>query len=479
MVAIILASVIFGLLAWQPQESSLKSSSNDIVFGGGTNQNLASAYRAGVDDAGRTDIAKIYDFFEIDSIALAAAQASDISPKSSNYFWMISRTQTDSTSQQIPIKIDDLTTLYMQPLRLRISPATKKVATWRLTNPNGQRFWIAQESGNIIIKNAQLNYLDVQLDVWMDYLNPQTSELKNNDQINYLIGFRNSGPGQTSSTRLSLLLPRGVEPVSSSMPFDFVDGSMIWPIANQAKNPLGLLGASDWYNKIELSLKFTSDFEAESAFCPRVTIDAQNASLAYSDPKALCLQLGEVPVSQAIDASRLIINQTLTRPNNQALVFTTSLTNLGSEEISDYQPPAESIGDVLDYAKLVDAGQATFDQATSSVVWPKINLDGNQTISNLTTFELISPPPSTPISNSDYQSYDSTLTKAYADNVDSLSFDQPLSKYLEAVALEPQPSSLSTNLLFSLGLSVVAAYFYFRARLISKQMQLLRKEFHG
>lgn len=138
----------------------------------------------------------------------------------------------------------------------------------------------------------------------------------------------------------------------------------------------------------------------------------------------------------------------------------------------------EKLDDVLEYAKLIDNGNGTFNNETKTLSWPSVKLEPGQKQSRVFVVQLAETIPATPQGTSDKTSYDCIMTNTFGNTVD-INVDCPTPKQVEQVVSELPTTGPTENMIFAGGVLAVVAYFYARSRQIKKEVRLIRRDLNA
>lgn len=169
-------------------------------------------------------------------------------------------------------------------------------------------------------------------------------------------------------------------------------------------------------------------------------------------------------------------NGTKANPGD-SIEYTLSVKNRG-KTIHKAFVIEENMDDVLEYADIIDANGATFSESpVKMLTWSPVDIRPNETISRTVLVKIKSPLPSTPASTSDPLSYDLKMVNVYGDTVQIELPNNPVKTVEQTVNSLP-----STGPGLSIGITttvlVLATYFFFRSRLMNKELGLVRQQFN-
>ncbi|SRR6266702_541046 len=137
----------------------------------------------------------------------------------------------------------------------------------------------------------------------------------------------------------------------------------------------------------------------------------------------------------------------------------------------------ELIGDLLEYATVIDAGGGTLDQTVKSITWGTVELDANQTDTRSFVIQLNNSFVATPQATDNSHSYDCVLTSIYGNTL-NISLSCPVGKQVEGTIKQLPETGVGTNATFSLIVIIVVTYLYARSRQMNREMRIIRREFN-
>lgn len=187
-----------------------------------------------------------------------------------------------------------------------------------------------------------------------------------------------------------------------------------------------------------------------------------------------CLELHK----KARNITQQIENANGTKANaGDSIEYTLSVTNR-SKEVRKGFVVEENMEDVLEYADIIDASGATFTETPIKMLtWQPVDIKPNETINRTILVKIKSDIPATPASTSDPLSHDMKLVNVYGDTVEIELPPNPVKTVEQAVTSLPS-TGLGANMIISTVLIMCATYFYFRSRLMVKEVGLVRNQFN-
>ncbi|HEU5187706.1 MAG TPA: hypothetical protein VFT87_04335 [Candidatus Saccharimonadales bacterium] len=156
--------------------------------------------------------------------------------------------------------------------------------------------------------------------------------------------------------------------------------------------------------------------------------------------------------------------------------FTIYTTNTGSNAITTLIE--EDLGDVLEYARLIDAGGGSFNEETKILSWGQVPIAGQQTEKWRFTIQVNETIPQTPQGANNPAAYNCIMTNAYGNTID-INVNCPPVKAVESAVKRLPETGVGANIAFGTGLFMVVTYFFARSRQLKKEMQLIRKDYNG
>ncbi|MDB5183386.1 MAG: exported protein of unknown function [Candidatus Saccharibacteria bacterium] len=135
------------------------------------------------------------------------------------------------------------------------------------------------------------------------------------------------------------------------------------------------------------------------------------------------------------------------------------------------------IGDVLEYANLVDAGGGTLDDTSSTLSWPNVQLAPGESQQRTFVVQVLPELPSTGVGQSNPESFDCKLTVSFG-NALSVPVDCPAIKGVEAAFYQMPNIGIGGNLIFMSTLLVIVVFFALRTRQLKKEVRIIRHNFN-
>ena len=154
------------------------------------------------------------------------------------------------------------------------------------------------------------------------------------------------------------------------------------------------------------------------------------------------------------------------------IAYTLTAKNVG--ETSTTASFKDDLTDTLEYAKLVDNGGGTFDNATKTMSWPDVTVTASESISRTFTVQLLDQIPATPAGISNPTSYDCRVQNVFGSQV-VVNIECPTPKVVEQTVENLPHTGPTENLIFATILVAITVYFYARSRQLGQEVRLVRK----
>jgi uncharacterized repeat protein (TIGR01451 family) len=191
------------------------------------------------------------------------------------------------------------------------------------------------------------------------------------------------------------------------------------------------------------------------------------------DDKTACLTLSKV--ASNITTKVQDANGTVAQPGD-VISYTLVVKNIGKATVNDYVVQ-ENMSDVLDYADITDLhGSNQNDQ--NIVSWPALDIMPGQTIKKQITVKVKANLSNTPTSSSDPGHYDSIMTNVYGNAV-NISVPQTAVKSAEQTVSTLPNTGPGTGLTITALVTVLAGFFFARARLLNKEANLALAQYQS
>ena len=520
-----------------PARPTLAASTNDIIFGGGDLKKTQDIYSKGCDSKGRCDIKAIMNAYGINATNLASATYENIYSSAENNYWSIGRAPRGyggEVSKQIPggPKIWART--------LHGWSANRNWNAIRVNTSQGTR-WILTECGNIVTKESKpaTPPPDMKMEKTVSksvvkkgekfYFTLKATNIGGSTAKNVLLY-------DTSANHLELQ-PDGLgsDPLKNVMRwethkrFDIGAGQSftyrIYAIARADGTTLENTACADIFdvNIYNNCGKATVRVEAP----PLVEKCPYNSALPKNDPKCkapvekcpfdpsipktdgkcrFCPLDGKQNISinspdckpcdetktgtdgkdisclelhkSARNITQNITNAHETKANaGDTIEYTLSVKNF-SKQIRKGFVIEENMEDVLEYADIIDASGAIFTSKPIRMLsWKPVDIKPGETIKRTILIKVKSNIPSTPASSSDIHSNDMRMVNVYGDTVIIKLPTTPI-KTIERTITRLPNTGIGTNIAITTTLLMASTYFYFRSKLIVKELGLVKQQFN-
>ncbi len=136
---------------------------------------------------------------------------------------------------------------------------------------------------------------------------------------------------------------------------------------------------------------------------------------------------------------------------------------------------SEDLGDVLEYATLIDKGGGTFDDTAKTLTWPGFTLAPGQKQSRTIAIQMLDKIPSTNTGTSNSDSYDCVMINTFGNSV-TVKVECATEKVVvEQIVKELPTTGPRENMMFAAILLAIVVYFYARSRQLGTEVRLIRR----
>lgn len=156
------------------------------------------------------------------------------------------------------------------------------------------------------------------------------------------------------------------------------------------------------------------------------------------------------------------------------ITYTLLVKNKGKADYRNFEIK-ENINDILDYSTIVELNGGVKNQY-NEVTWPAKTIKAGATLEQRFSVKVKDPIPQTTVSSSDPNHFDLTMTNKYGNTV-NIKLPGSVVKTTETVVRTMPKTGPGTSLVVGFALTAVVAYFFMRARLMSKELELVRNEY--
>lgn len=154
--------------------------------------------------------------------------------------------------------------------------------------------------------------------------------------------------------------------------------------------------------------------------------------------------------------------------------YTVYTTNAG--DIALTTSVNESIADILDYSRLIDAGGGTFDSNTKILSWNDVKLDAQKTDVRKFIVQLLDVIPATSQGGNNAAAFNCVMTNSYGKTIE-IKVECPLVKGVETTVKAIPSTGPGENVMFATIVLMVVTYLYARSRQMRKEVQVIRGDF--
>lgn len=163
--------------------------------------------------------------------------------------------------------------------------------------------------------------------------------------------------------------------------------------------------------------------------------------------------------------------------------FNFTIRNLGDASASSFPIPQDNITDVLEYADIADLNGATIvkqqNDPNTYLKWSTVSVPAQQTIVKTVSFRMKNELPKTNTPPSNPQSFDCRIQNSIGTTSVTVDIDQAncITKVVEQVSGKLPNTGPDASLVMGFSLTAVVSYFFFRSRLLAKELDLVRLDY--
>ncbi len=497
LIFVALALVVQSFAVFSPPESANATSGNNIIYGGVRDKNdLINIYDRNSDSAGHGDLQQIYSYFGISRQDIINGSISTFNSRDQNstiqsvgrstYSWQRDPHAIPGTSttvySSLTYKFDSL------PYTIKNGSSYRALIGHRASD--GGWFAIMLDCGNAafvslpppppppVIPAATCSGLTLTAIGRTSIKLTGAGEVKNGATITaYRYEVRNTSGATASTQRIT------TSANTSSVTIDLkTDGNYTASVV--VETSIGDKTSDSCKSSVTISpeprCKLYPTFVESSSECKPCENDK---TIWYKDKK--CTSKFDINktvrnVTQLVDNA----NNTTATPGD-TLEYTLTVKNTGNT--SDAYTMRDNIGDVLEYADLVDngggilitAGPNILVEKVGTIAWSAMTIKPGQTVTKIVSVKVKAVIPPTPQSRSNPESYNCRMVNDFAGNNTIVMVDCPKEKIIEQVVTELPHTGASENILFAAGVLAIATYFYARTRQVKKEIRLIRRDLNS
>lgn len=467
-----------------PSQPTLARSGNDILPGGFSSQSQAVSQCK----SNAYNFKKILDHFGIDCLALYYGQVKTISSRDyGGKLYSMGRAPYGKRGE-ITVGIPGAGNFYMRPLNSWDTARSSSYKAIVGNRSNGQPFMVLFSCGNITIVGAPTppppppppppkptkviqcsnllmnveNKSEVAMGTVVNFngqatgrnVNKATEKLK----MHYKMIDKKTGKLVDSKLANGVVFKKGVatDPQPRKFKLD--------------KEGIYLFKLKVTYNKNDSTQTAPG---SESGNCvKKLTVKKDIPCQGATDDVTVCLIL-----------NKRAQNDTQNIPNadgkmakaGDTITYNLSVKNTSTNTQVNGYVVEENITDILEYADVTDLHGGTIDDQ-NVIKWPAQAIDPLKTIDQKLTIQIKNPIPQTPVSSSNPDSFDCEITNVYGDTV-NVKLGCSVPKTTEQIAGSLPNTGPGETIAVAFVITAVAGYFFARARLMAKELQIVRNDY--
>jgi len=172
----------------------------------------------------------------------------------------------------------------------------------------------------------------------------------------------------------------------------------------------------------------------------------------------------------------IVYNNTGSAKPGDRIVYELSTANTGNADTSI--EITELIDDISEYANLKDYGGAEYDPDKHILSWGMVEVPAGEVLTHTFEVEVKKKLPTTATNPAIPSSFDFIMNNVYGNAVD-IKLPKPVSKKVEQFAGNLPNTGPGENAFFITLFIGLVFFFYFRNRLVTKELNMLRKDYRG
>ncbi len=486
-----LAVVVQSFAVFSPPEAQAVASNQNIIYQGVRDKSdFLRIYDANTDSQNHRDIQQIYSYFGVTRADIERAQEGTFNSRSFNLgIWSVGRNSYDAGTEyeQAHAIPGTSSTVFARKLwRFDKLPYTQKNgSTYKgligKKASDGTWFAISYDCGNLAFTNfppppptpeAACNGLTIHQINRTRYRLNATASVKNGASISSYDFVVNDAAGKqaaaaqvktnTGSAQAEITLPK--------------DGNYTALVTVQTS--LGPRGGGSCQQPLTVSPE------------PRCPV---NNSIVESNPKCKpcpsdsTIWYQDATCKPDFKATKKVKNTTqniedangTTAKPGDKLTYTLRVENTGKDS-GDYTMK-ENIGDVLEYANILEADGGTLEKdsagnTTGILTWKSEKLAPAKIITKTIIVQVKEQIPASPQNVGNPESYNCVMTNGLGTTT-NVSVECPPAKVVENTIQQLPSTGPGENMVFGGLLIMAVTYFYARSRQLNKEVRLVRREF--
>ncbi|MBC7868881.1 DUF11 domain-containing protein [Candidatus Saccharibacteria bacterium] len=429
LIFVVLALIVQALAVFQPPESANASNQNDFVSGGlgyGANKSLNNFLAPY--DANSKNLRDVMNYTGITRQEIASTKYTYWAPGKTlswGYQSRFSAAQGEKTVKVTGASGKAIVTVYARPMTLYGYNSTSKIYGWVGHSQKMGWFAIMQACGNLVTTKV-----------------PQPP----------------APPKVVVPPRKVVVVP----PPKVVVPPRKV---VVVPPPEVVVPPPTIEKIIQSKSAVNLSRVSSDDSSRRSG-------DDSSSRVSSDDSSRRSVDDSSSRVSSDDSSRRSVDATTVIAKGNDQIKYTITARNAGNALAT--VKLEEQLADVLEYSRLTDNGGGTFNESTTTLVWPDVELPPGGEATRIFVVRILADIPATAQGISDPSSYNCIMTNVFGNAVTiNVSCDTP--KVVEQVVSELPKTGPSENIAFAGVELAIAAYFYARTRQVKKEVRLIRR----
>jgi len=230
------------------------------------------------------------------------------------------------------------------------------------------------------------------------------------------------------------------------------------------------------------TFKYTNEYSQKGSSSVKFVLIPKANTKVSSGPSCeltdtITAQNAIISLSKAVSNTTQKINDAngKTAKGGDELEYVLTVSNSGTANAENYVIDSDNLNDVLEYADLVTYNDAIYDKINQRLTWASTTIPSGASVTKKFTIRIKNPVPSTPPALSDRTSYDYKLRNVFGNEV-VINLDKPITgATYQTINSLPNTGPGASLFISMLGLLFVG-YFYFRSRLLAKEINIFKNE---
>jgi uncharacterized repeat protein (TIGR01451 family) len=481
-VFVALALVVQSLVVFQAPEPANASNNNDFIIGGlGTGSQRDFNRFLGPYDRNERNLKDIFNYFGISREEITSTSFQQFrvgNKKSYGYEDRAGSTRINITDSGF----NTVNTIYGRPLTVWGNSPNDYM--WAYVGHSTKIGWFAilQVCGNLVTDvypeapvpppaPANIIASKTAVNTSQGNIDATKTSAKANDRITYSINVRNTGGTAKAvelKDNLSEVLKYAALANNGGGTFNAQAKTLSWPSVTLGPGQSVTKNYTIQTNRSLISTdencRMRNNFMDQTVVVP-VACTTPPAKMTFTKT-ALNTTQGNIDATKTTAKEKDRITFTLTAKNTG-----------GTAKDVTFE---DSVGDTLEYAKIVANGGSTYNESTRKLTWPTVSVKPGETQIRTFTVQILDTIPATPQGVSDPSSYDCRIENVFYSSAVIIPVNCTTPpKIVENVVNELPQTGPRENILFAGIVLAIALFFYYRSKQLNTEVRLIRRDING